>query len=191
VNAGNIVTDGFDLTARYGWSTDWGDFAVSGAFTYVNQYTITDLPGFETGFYGTGINDAAGTTGDGKVARSIPDKKGHVTFTWNGGPSSASATVRYISGYDNLAYDQTVLDAQPGVAALATPRFDSYTAVDLQYSYSFKGFGAEDDDATVTVGVLDAFQEEVPYMVETLQRYDPTVYDPRGRRFYVNLTQRF
>ncbi|ODT89911.1 TonB-dependent receptor [Phenylobacterium sp. SCN 70-31] len=191
VNAGRVLTDGVDVAARYRFGTDWGDILLEGGFTYVNQYKIRGLPGFEDGFLGTGVTDAAGTTGDGKIARSLPDKKGHVSATWSRGPAAANGTVRYVSGYDNLAYEATIDDAQPGILALATRRFDSYVTFDVQFAYDFAEWRGGVEGPRLTVGVLNLFQNKPPYFVENDQRYDPTVYDPRGRRFYLNVSQRF
>jgi iron complex outermembrane recepter protein len=67
----------------YRWDTDMGRFRVSTDFTFVNQYKLSDVPGLELGLRETGIFDAAGTTGDGLLVRSLPDKKGNLTLSWS------------------------------------------------------------------------------------------------------------
>lgn len=191
VNAGRIITDGIDITARYMWDNDWGQFAIDGAFTYVNRYKIKDLVGFEAGFFGTGVTDAAGTTGDGNLVRSLPDKKGHVSLSWRNEGHSVTGIARYISGYENLAYEASILNRPPEYQALVAKEYDDYLSFDLQYNYTFDWGNAADGKTIFTAGILDVFEAEVPYRVENGQRYDTTVYDPRGRRFYVRFSQRY
>ena len=47
INAGEVISDGVDLKLGYNWETDIGRFRASMDFTFVNQYTLKDVPGLE------------------------------------------------------------------------------------------------------------------------------------------------
>ena len=70
-----------------------------------------------------------------------------------------------------------------------TNKIDSYQTLDLQYNYNAGWFGV---DSTLTFGVLDVFEEEVPYR-ETPGglNYDTVVLDGRGRRLYARALVQF
>ncbi len=182
VNAGEVTTDGIDLKAGYIWDTDWGNFSLGLDYTWVNQYELKNVPGLENGLQGTGVTDAAGTTGDGVVVRSLPDHKGHVSLGWNLDNHRVNIISRYIGSYEDLLADGLRNTSNPEVAALARNKISSYNSWDLQYNYSADLF---DQTAVFTFGVLDAFEAEVPYR-ETAggMNYDTTVIDARGRRIY-------
>ena len=56
---------------------------------------------------------------------------------------------------------------------------DSFTTVDLQYSYSMSS-----EDLTWTAGLKNAFDEDVPLVFDAANfSYDPKHHDPRGRMF--------
>ena len=190
VNAGEITTDGIDLKTGYTWDSDWGNFSIGLDYTWVNQYTLKDVPGLENGLQATGLLDAAGTTGDGVVVRSLPDHKGKVIFGWNNDRHSFNAISRYIGSYDDLLADGIRRDSIPEVAALARDKIDSYNAWDFQYNYVADVLN--DYSAIVTLGVLDAFEADIPYR-ETAGgfNYDTTVFDPRGRRVYLRALFQF
>ena len=58
--------------------------------------------------------------------------------------------------------------------------------VDLQYNYTFD-FNDE-DDLKLTLGVKNAFDEEVPQVYDASNwSYDPKHHDPRGRMISVGL----
>ncbi|MBL4821213.1 MAG: TonB-dependent receptor [Gammaproteobacteria bacterium] len=82
INAGEITADGVDLKLGYRWQNDWGRFNLGLDYTFVNQYKLANVPGLDNGLLDIGVYDAAGTTGDGNLVRSLPDHKGHITFNW-------------------------------------------------------------------------------------------------------------
>lgn len=188
VNAGEIVTDGLDVKISYGWDTSFGYFWAGTDYTFVNQYTISNLPGLETGLLSTGIFDAAGTSGDGAVVRAIPDHKGSATLAWNKGSHSAAAVARFVGAYDYLAYDQVVANSAPLIADAAKPKMASYQTLDLSYTYTTEFAPAK---LSITGAIMDVFEEDMPYCATCFNQYDGTVYDPRGRRFKLTATVRF
>ena len=67
-----------------------------------------------------------------------------------------------------------------------TQDIDSMFTVDLQYNYTFD-FNSE-DDLKLTLGVKNAFDEEVPQVYDAANwSYDPKHHDPRGRMISVGL----
>ena len=165
-------------------------------YTYIRQYEISGLPGFEQGFAGTGVTDGAGTSGDGGTTlTSLPDHRGHLTFNWRKNNHNFTAINRYIGSYDYLRYDQIVADTNPLIKSLASPKVDSYSAWDVQYSFT-KAWSNQSFGTTVfTLGVLDLFEEDLPYVEtggnSTISNYDQYIFDPRGRRLYFRALMQF
>ncbi len=113
--------------------------------------------------------DVAGQFNRGNFARSIPELKGNLSFHWLTDHHSAYARVNYVSSYDNG--DDTIA---------------SYAPIDLQYQYAF------DAGATVTLGLINAFDEDPPFVRDGANfSYDPKHHDPRGRLFYVRASYQF
>ncbi len=189
VNSGKIATDGLDIKLAYNLDTKIGNFDFLTSYTHVRQYTVSDLLGFERGFFSTGVTDAAGTSGDGVIARSTPDNKGTISVTWSSGNHSVTSNTRFIGSYTDLAYGSTVANATDRRIALAERKIRSYNAFDLQYNYnaSWSDFST----TRFTLGVLDAFEESITHREWSDLNYDATVFDPRGRRMYFRVLHSF
>ena len=104
INAGSIEADGIDLKLAYRWENDLGRFGVSTDYTHVRQYKLVDVPGLELGLKDIGVFDAAGTTGDDNLVRSLPDNKGNIMFSWNRDAHGVTVTNRHIGSYRDLTY---------------------------------------------------------------------------------------
>lgn len=192
INAGEVVTDGVDLSAGYRWSSELGEFAVNSQMTYVNQYRLRNVPGLDLGLLESGEFDAAGTTGDGLLVRSLPDLKGNLTFSWSSNNLAHQATWinHFIGSYDNLSYQNDYLNGNDYVRSIISPEVDAYHRVDLQYSYT-RQWPAAGSEATFTLGVLDAFNASLPFLYSGPLNYDAAVFDGRGRRLYGRVLMRF
>jgi iron complex outermembrane receptor protein len=186
INAGQIEADGVDIKLGYDWENDWGRWRASMDYTHVNQYDLIGVPGLELGLLDTGKFDAAGTTGDSLLVRSLPDNKGNITLTWQRDRHGVTVTNRHIGSYQDLAYDNVVQNANPLVRSLASTKIDSYATWDMQYRYSHDWGNSRLGTTNFSVGLLDMFDETVPFRETTggSLRYDATVFDPRGRRLY-------
>jgi hypothetical protein len=187
INAGTITADGVDLKIGYTWNNDWGRFRASMDYTHVRQYKLKDVPGLELGLLETGVFDAAGTTGDGNLVRSLPDKKGNLTLSWMQDNHSAAIITRFIGSYRDLAYDNAFRTANDQVRALLTRRIDSYRSVDIQYSLTHEWANERMGTTIFTVGALDAFNATIPYREAGGINYDAGVFDGRGRRLYARV----
>ena len=193
INAGEVISDGFDFKLGYGWEMDMGRFRASMDFTYVNQYTLKDVPGLELGLLETGVFDAAGTTGDGILVRSLPDKKGNLTLNWSSHDLRHSVTVinRFIGSYEDLAYRNTFENGNDYVRSVVQDKVDSYNSIDLQYSYTHEWADSRLGTSIFTIGALDAFNATLPYRYAGALNYDASVFDGRGRRLYARALLQF
>ncbi|MDP2127926.1 MAG: TonB-dependent receptor [Pseudohongiella sp.] len=187
INAGEITADGIDLKVSYGWQTDVGRFRASADYTHVRQYLLKNVPGLELGLLETGVFDAAGTTGDGNLVRSLPDHKGNISLSWMQSQHSASVTTRFVGSYRDLSYDNTFRTANDAVRAVMKPKINSYQSVDVQYNYTQQWADDRFGTTIFTVGALDAFNATIPYRESGTINYDASVFDGRGRRLYARV----
>jgi hypothetical protein len=187
INAGTILTDGVDVKVGYRWQNDLGDFRLALDYTHVRQYRLKDVPGLELGLLESGKFDAAGTTGDGSLVRSLPDNRGSVSLFWSQEQHDVSVITRLIGSYRDLSYENTWTLGSDSVRALARKQIASYQSWDLQYSYSHDWDNTRFGSAVMTLGVLDAFNAEVPHREDGVVNYDASVFDGRGRRLYARV----
>lgn len=187
INAGKIVADGADVKIAYTWANDLGRFRASLDYTHVRQYTLQDVPGLELGLLETGVFDAAGTTGDGNLVRSLPDNKGNISLSWMRDNHGFSVITRLIGSYRDLAYENTYATGNDAVRALVSKSIDSYQSWDLQYNYTHQWANDKLGTTIVTVGALDAFNADLPYRESGSINYDAGVFDGRGRRLYLRV----
>jgi hypothetical protein len=158
----------------------------------VNQYRLHDVPGLDLGLLESGEFDAAGTTGDGLLVRSLPDLKGNLVLNWSSHDRAHQAAwiSHYIGRYDNLSYQNDYLNGNDYVRSIISPTVDSYHRVDLQYSYT-RQWLSDKTETTFSLGVLDAFNASLPFLYSGPLNYDAAVFDGRGRRFYGRVLMRF
>lgn len=187
INAGKIVADGADVKIGYTWTNDMGRFRAGLDYTHVRQYTLQDVPGLELGLLETGVFDAAGTTGDGNLVRSLPDNKGNISLSWMRNNHGVSVITRLIGSYRDLAYENTYATGNDAVRALVSKTIDSYQSWDLQYNYTHQWANDKLGTTIVTVGALDAFNADLPYRESGAINYDAGVFDGRGRRLYLRV----
>ncbi|HDZ09230.1 TonB-dependent receptor [Pseudohongiella sp.] len=193
INAGEVTADGVDLKASYAWDTDMGRFRIASDFTFVNQYKLSDVPGLELGLRETGLFDAAGTTGDGLLVRSLPDKKGNLTLSWTAPSMKHTVTMinRFVGSYDNLAYEDTFENGNDYVRSIVNREIDSYHSIDLQYNYVHEWANRNLGTTLFTVGAHDAFNAELPFHYSGALNYDAYQFDGRGRRLYARVLMQF
>jgi hypothetical protein len=136
VNAGKIEADGVDLRAGYRFSNDLGQFSANLTYTHVRQYVFSEVPGLINGLLDSGVYDAAGTTGDGNLVRSMPDNKGTLTLNWRNGNHGVTLINRHIGSYRDLGYETAIPVANDFVRPLLDREIDSYFTWDAQYTYT-------------------------------------------------------
>jgi len=176
INSGEIDTQGVDLTLSYDWDTSVGLFRLSGNSTFVDKYELIDksvsIPQEV---------DGAGSRNYNNFARSIPDWRARLALDWQMEAHSVNATVNYIDSYED---DQINTGELPGT----TTRIDSWTTLNLQYAYMMAL--SEDQELTMTLGVLNATDEDPPE-VNTNMGFDTKIHDPRGRMVYARIKYAF
>ena len=184
INAGEITADGIDLRAGYAWSNDLGMFSANLTYTHVRQYVFNDVPGMTNGLLDTGTYDAAGTTGDGNLVRSMPDNKGTLVMNWRNGNQGVTLINRHIGSYRDLGYEAALPVANDFVRPLLSREIGSYNTWDVQYNYNKAWDNSRFGSTTFTVGLLDAFNKTLPYRELSALNYDAAVFEGRGQRWY-------
>ena len=161
-NAASAETDGIDFSARWVADTDYGSFSIANETTYILSFELQATAGGDT------IDGAGFRNESNPLARSIPEIRSNTSFSWSNANHSANAIVRYIDSYEE--------DAGGSV--------DSWTVLDLQYNYRFDIM--DDHEATVTLGILNATDEDPPEVAGSLNEfgYDTKVHDARGAVWY-------
>ncbi len=172
INAANVDTDGFDLTAN--WliaSGSAGDFSMQLTGTHFLSYEIPDPSG--------GSRDVVGLFNHDNFARSIPETKANVSVEWIGGNHQAVAIAYYVADYE------TTRAVPPGESA----KIDAWTTLDLQYAYNLR---FDSSEMVFSLGVKNVFDEEPPRVYDAANfSYDPKHHDPRGRMFYARVKYGF
>jgi iron complex outermembrane recepter protein len=184
INAGEITADGVDLRAGYTFDTDLGTFSANLTYTHVRQYAFANTPRLESGLLDTGVLDAAGTTGDGNLVRSMPDNKGTLTFNWRNGNQGVTVINRHIGSYRDLGFEGAITTANDFSRSLLTQEIESYNTWDVQYNYNVAWSDSRYGSTTFTVGLLDAFNRDLPFRELSALRFDASVFEGRGRRWY-------
>ena len=171
-NASSVDTNGFDVELLYSMETNIGSLLLGLNATHMLQYEIP---------VGGVTTDVVGLFNHDNFARSLPETKAVLSANLVSGSHSAAAYGRWVSSYETTNVP-TAIAAGMGF----DQNIDSHFTVDLQYSYSFD-FNSE-DDLRLTLGVKNAFDEEVPQVYDGANwSYDPKHHDPRGRMFSVGL----
>jgi iron complex outermembrane receptor protein len=171
-NASSVDTNGFDVEMSYGMDTAIGEMLFGLNATHMLQYEIP---------VGGVTTDVVGLFNHDNFARSLPETKMVLSAALQSGKHSAAAFGRWVSSYE------TTRPVSASAAAQGfTQDIDSFFTVDLQYNYSFDFNSA--DDLKLTLGIKNAFDEEVPQVYDAVNwSYDPKHHDPRGRMISVGL----
>ncbi len=169
-NAASLVTEGIDLATDYNFEPgSLGSFNVGFRATYVSEYSFQQVAGGST-------TEGAGNRNFTNPFTSVPEWRANANLDWVSGNHSAGAIVRFISSYD---------DDNGGGASI-----DSFTSLDLQYNYHIAKLFGSSEGTSLTVGILNVFDEDPPFAVG-VQGFDSKVHDPRGQMVYVRIRQGF
>jgi iron complex outermembrane receptor protein len=182
INSGGIVVDGIDLKAGYTWDNDWGRFRVAAEYTHVRQYDVSDIPGLGNGLSETGRFDAAGTSGQAPIVRSLPDNRGNINMSWTKDGHRLTVINRHIGSYDALEFAGRLTTTSDALLPFLKPKIESYQTWDMNYTYTHAWGNSNLGSTNFTLGMIDAFNEEIPQF--RFQEFDRSVFDGRGRRIY-------
>ncbi|HEU4603420.1 MAG TPA: TonB-dependent receptor, partial [Steroidobacteraceae bacterium] len=186
-NIGALETSGVDLQARYGFDVGWGGiggggshFAISTAWTYTNEFTITPMQAVPEN-----KNECVGAFG-ATCGEPVPEYKGVTRFTWTTGPLEVSLRHRYI---DSVTTDRYVLPKRagatpPALNTLTNPKLPAQNYFDLSLNYDFG------DAFEVYGGINNVFDKDPP-IVGAGQGYAntwPATYDYAGMTMFLGFT---
>jgi outer membrane receptor protein involved in Fe transport len=171
VNASSVKTDGIDFSASYTADTEMGIFRPSIEASYVLNYDIVDPL--------AGNIEGAGARNFANFGAPTPEWRINAGFAWAMGGHSINAYLRYIDSMQN---------DQPNPQGITV--VESMTTVDAQYNFNFGELIEGGQRATISVGVINAFDKAPPY-VPTNGGFESRTHDPRGRLVYFKLTAGF
>lgn len=200
VNAQKLETSGMDFSIGYQWTTEnLGWFSTNLQASWTNEYEITDASGVKRD--GVGKRNA-----NTVIARALPEWKANLSLTWQRERHSAFALVRYIDAYQDDQPVQTGnLDGDPntppepacvgsclrafsfGISNLLDDRLNSFTTVDLQYSYELPAWGIQQEGSRITFGGINVFNRTPPKL-NFDGGYDAFTHDVRGAIWYARYT---
>ena len=170
-NQASTLTRGADLDAKYSLSTGFGRFTARLAATYIDTYK-------EDG------NEVAGTNG-GNIS-TLPRLKGYIALDWDNGPISLTAQMNYIHHYWQEFVASTFFVPnnpafQTGVYPDQVPRYISYN---LYGKYNVT------KNLYVSGSIINVTAQKPPYDpgFSSVDLYDFSQYDPRGRQYRIGLT---
>lgn len=180
-NASSVETDGFDFNVLY--DADWdgiipGDLVLRNETTYVNKFEFQASAGSPV------LEGAGNRNIDTPIARSIPEIRSNTSINWALGNHAANIIVRYISDYED------------GRTAGTIAKIDSWTTIDVQYSYDLTDALNFQGDTLFTIGLNNVMDEDPPFVSSAVSGgndfgYDVKVHDPRGRMMYFRIAQGF
>ena len=188
-NANGANIGGMDINASYSFDTDVGSWRIGLQGAWIREYEVevVNSAGGITVFDGVGNYNS-----QNPVARPLPEFKVNATLSWNSGPHRAFMIAKYV---DELESDYSggwkyFFGAVAGLAGntriaekMSDSLIESFTTVDVQYTYSF-GEGVGLSDSSVSVGVMNVFDEEAP-VIANITAYDGTLHDGRGMMYFV------
>ena len=171
-NASAVDTNGFDLEMTYDFDTGLGSAQLGLKAMHMLQYKIP----LQTGE----VKDVVGLFNHDNFARSLPETKMVLHGALQNGNHSLVAFGRWVSDYETTRPLDAIAQSRG-----FTNDVDSFFTVDLKYSYNFE---MNDNDLLLTLGMTNAFDEEVPLVYDASNwSYDSKHHDPRGRMVYVGL----
>jgi iron complex outermembrane recepter protein len=171
INIGEVVTDGWDLEARYRMNTGFGRWTTRANLSYIDSYKQD----------GT---EYAGTNGQG--TSTLPRVRGQLAFDWDYRALSATAAANYIRGYrQDFLPGSFFTPGDPRFQNQVYPeRVPSYVTYDAFVKYQVTR------NLAVSASVLNMNNRMPPYDpgFSSTFLYDFSMYDVRGRQFRLGLT---
>jgi iron complex outermembrane receptor protein len=158
-NANTVKTDGIDLDVVWRIpAKDWGTFTTEFQWTHIFNYSQT-LGGIEYKYAGTNGNY------DVSSAQGTPEDRWNLILGWQRGPWNVTGTVRFVSGYDEITWQDSEETPAPIPDACIVHwkddqtgcTVDSFTTFDLAASY--KGF----KNWEIFGSVVNVFNEKAPF----------------------------
>jgi len=172
VNVGEQKTDGLDLTLNYKW-------AATKAGTFNIQSVVTRVLGFERKAYpGASFQDLLGTY-------HFPKVRGNVTLGWQKTALAASLTANYIGEHKDKFYGVDFYGDGFGDSNRDYHVIKAYTSYDAQVSYT------RNKNNKFIFGINNLTNEDPPFSNASNLGYDPSMYNPTGRYYYIKYDNKF
>ena len=170
-NASYVETDGIDLEMSF--NTDLASGLLSLGFN-ASHFLSYEIPIKNAA--GTLVRtDVVGLFNHDNFARSMPETKAVISGNFVSGSHSVAGYIRHVSDYRTTR----ALSASAIAAGTFSQDIDSFTTLDLQYTYAMTT-----EDLIWTVGLKNALDEDVPLVFDDANfSYDPKHHDPRGRMY--------
>ena len=169
INEDSLETSGLDFRVDWQFEAGANAFGLGIDGTRNLAYDVTTPGG--------GAVDGLGSLNSANNGYATPEMKANVRFDWRRGGHFAQATLRHISA---LTQDQA--------ADVADTIVKDFNTVDLIYRYAWNAFGSPVD---VSVGVINATDEEDPQIGGLLTTVNTRSYDIRGRIYRVGFSMSF
>ncbi|MFC4314929.1 TonB-dependent receptor domain-containing protein [Steroidobacter flavus] len=174
MNFGRLTTNGIDVEAKYQHTTRWGEFTPRLSATWVNEFTVVDVPKVPP-VNRVGVANPNGTIPRWRVVGSIGWKRNGVGL---------STTLDWLPGY---------MDAN--LSGPTGRRLSARTLVDVQASFAVDeliGPSPLWDDLKLQLGVKNAFNETAPFAdIGYSLGFDSSQGDLIGRFSYLRLSKGF
>ena len=169
INEDRLQTAGLDFQLDWNFDAGGNEFGLSFSGTQTLTYDITTPGG--------GTVDGIGSLNSGNNGFATPELAGNVQFDWSRNDHFARATLRHTS--------ELKQDVPTRVASTIVKGFNT---LDLLYRYSWNVLG---EPMNVSVGVLNATDEEDPQIGGLLTTVNTRTYDIRGRMYRVGFSKAF
>ena len=171
-NAANVDASGVDIDATYSFDTELGQASIGINTAHMLNYEIPNGAG--------GMKDVVGLFNHDNFVRSLPETKSVITAKLNNGDHTFAAFIRMVSEYET-----TRALTAAATAAGFTSDIDSFTTVDVKYSYDLDMGG---NDIKISAGINNVADEMAPIVYDAANfSYDPKHHDPRGRMVYLGI----
>ena len=172
INAANVDASGVDIEATYSFDTELGQASIGINTAHMLNYEIPNGAG--------GMKDVVGLFNHDNFVRSLPETKSVITAKLNNGDHTFAAFIRMVSEYET-----TRAITAAATAAGFTSDIESFTTVDIKYSYDLDMGG---NDIKISAGINNVADEMAPIVYDAANfSYDPKHHDPRGRMVYLGI----
>ena len=191
-NANGADVRGLDLDSSYRFDTSWGNWRVGVQAAWIETYEV-EVPNSSGGVT---VHDGVGNyNSTNPVARPLPEWKVNANLSWSMNDHRVFALLKYVdevetdvpagtrgffAGTARLAGNDSVADD------LGDTKIESFTTLDVQYTYSFGELGIL-NDSSLTFGVQNLLNEEAPH-IAVVTAFDPRLHDGRGRIFFTRVS---
>jgi outer membrane receptor protein involved in Fe transport len=159
-NIARMDVSGVDLHGAYQWRTGLGDLSLDGSASWMFEFDQS-------------ADGAAESVNRLNIVAGPVDFRSRLTGAWAQGPWRAAAAWNYVDGYNN----QT---------SVLSPEIDPWSTIDFRLAYQF---GESNDGAEIALSVLNAFNEDPPFVDSpSAIGFDSANASPLGR--FVSLSVR-